>query len=374
MRQENRVDWWFLVAVIVMTAAGFFIFASASLGLFAREGARFASVAFSQTFFGLFLGSIACIITSKINYRFWRKYAFYIFILSILATLLVFVPGIGFSHGGAARWILVGPVSFQPSELLKIGFLIYIAAWISGVKKNVETVKYGILPFILLCGVVGAVLLSQPDTDTYVILCATALGMFAVSGGKWKHIAVTIFIALIGLSIVAYSRPYIRERLMVFINPSHDQLGSSYQLNQSLIAIGSGQWFGKGFGQSVQKFNFLPEPIGDSIFAVFAEEFGFVGSVGLIFLFVFFAFRGMRIAMNSPDTFGGLVAFGIVILIVVQSFVNIGAMLGVLPLSGIPLLFVSHGGSALFITLAEAGIVLNISRYQRSKHEKVKLT
>lgn len=348
-----------------MTAAGFFIFSSASLGLFARSGATYSSVAFSQAFFGLFLGGIACFVTSRINYKFWRKYAFYIFLFSILVTLLVFVPGLGFSHGGATRWLSLGPLSFQPSELLKIGFIIYIAAWISGVKKNVETIRYGILPFILMCGVVGFVLLSQPDTDTFVILAGTALAMFAVSGGKWRHIAIVILIALIGLAVVAYSRPYVMQRIQTFMNPNHDPRGASYQLNQSLIAIGSGQVFGRGFGQSVQKFSFLPEPIGDSIFAVMAEEFGFVGGLALISLYIFFAFRGMRISMNSPDTFGGLVAFGIVILIVTQSFVNIGAMLGLLPLSGIPLLFVSHGGTALFITLAEAGIVLNISRYQQ---------
>lgn len=370
MRQELRVDWWFLVSVITMALVGFLIFSSASLGLFAREGARFTSVAFSQIFLGLILGSVACFITSRINYQNWKKYAFYIFILSILATLLVFVPGLGFTHGGATRWILIGPLSFQPSELLKIGFLIYLAAWISGIKKNIETLKYGLIPFCVLCGVVGLVLLAQPDMDTYVILSATALGMFAVGGAKWKHIGIVIAIALIALSIVAFTRPYVVDRLITFVNPGHDQQGSSYQLNQSLIAIGSGGFLGKGFGQSVQKFSFLPEPIGDSIFAVMAEEFGFVGGVVLLFLYVFFAFRGMRISMNAPDTFGGLLAFGIVILIVAQSFVNIGAMVGILPLSGIPLLFVSHGGSALFITLAEAGIVLNISRYQK-KHESL---
>ncbi len=369
LKKENRVDWWFLVSVITMTAVGFFIFSSASLGLFAREGARFSSVAFSQIFFGIFLGSVACFITSKINYLFWKKYAFYFFIASIIATLLVFVPGIGFAHGGAARWISILGFSFQPSELLKIGFLIYIAAWISGIKKNVETFKLGMLPFAVLTGIVGIVLLAQPDTDTYIILAGTALGMFMISGGKWKHIAIVVASALVVFALIALARPYIRERLLVFIHPSHDQLGSSYQLNQSLIAIGSGRFLGRGFGQSVQKFNFLPEPIGDSIFAVMAEEFGFVGGIALIFLFVFFTFRGMRISMNSPDTFGGLLAFGIVILIVAQSFVNIGAMVGVLPLSGIPLLFVSHGGSALFITLAEAGIVLNISRYQRKNNK-----
>ncbi len=366
MKRENRFDRWFLTSVIVMTVTGFLIFSSASLGLFARAGANFTSVAFSQIFLGLFLGTVACVITSRINYLFWRKYAFYIFLLSILLTLLVFVPGIGFTHGGASRWIIIGSFSVQTSEFLKIGFLIYIAAWLSGVKKNVEIFKFGILPLILLCGLVGLILLSQPDTDTFVILSGTAISMYVVSGGKWKHLLLIILLAAIGLSVVAFTRPYIRDRLATFINPARDIQGSSYQLNQSLIAIGSGRMFGRGFGQSVQKFNFLPEPIGDSIFAVMAEEFGFVGGVSLIFLYLFFTFRGMRIAMNSPDTFGGLLAFGIVILIVTQSFFNIGAMVGLLPISGIPLLFVSHGGTALFMTLAEAGIVLNISRFQKT--------
>lgn len=367
MRQENRVDRWFLVAVIVLTVAGFLIFVSASLGLLARDGARFSSVTFTQTFWGLFMGTIVCIITSRINYRFWRKYAFYIFLLSILVTLLLFVPGIGVTHGGATRWLHIGPLSFQPSEFLKIGFIVYLAAWLSGIRTRIETFKFGILPLILLCGLVGFILLSQPDTDTFLILCGSALAMFAVSGGKWRHILLVVLIGLIGFGIFAYSKPYIRDRLVTFIEPGKDLRGSSYQLNQSLIAVGSGGIFGRGFGQSIQKFSFLPEPIGDSIFAVMAEEFGFTGSVGLIFLYLFFAFRGMRIAMNSPDKFGGLLAFGIVILIVTQSLFNIGAMLGVLPLTGNPLLFVSHGGTALFITLAEVGIVLNISRHQKAR-------
>lgn len=367
MRNNQKVDKLFLIAIVILTIAGFFIFTSASLGLLAREGVRFSNVAFSQTFFGLFLGSIACFITSKINYRIWRKYAVYIFIASIILTLLVFVPGLGFSHNGATRWLSIAGFSFQPSELLKIGFIIYLAAWLSGVKDKVKTFKFGVLPLMLLCGIAGAVLLSQPDTDTFIILGGTALAMFIVSGGTWKHTAIIIAIGLVCVGLVASQRPYVMDRIFSFINPEKDRYGSSYQLNQSLIAIGSGGFMGKGFGQSVQKFNFLPEPIGDSIFAVMAEEFGFVGGVALIFLYIFFAFRGLRIAMNSPDSFGGLLAFGIVILIVAQSFDNIGAMLGVLPLSGIPLLFVSHGGTALLIALAEVGIVLNISKHQSLK-------
>lgn len=367
MRSEKGVDKLFLAAIVILTVAGFFIFTSASLGLLAREGARFSNVAFSQTFFGLFLGTIACFITSRINYRFWRKYSLPIFIASVILTALVFVPGLGFSHNGATRWLSIAGFSFQPSEFLKIGLIIYLATWLSGAKEKVKTFKFGVLPLMVLCGIAGALLALQPDTDTFVILSGTALAMFVASGGQWRHVSAVVFIGLICLSIFIAQKPYVLDRITSFINPSQDQLGSGYQLDQSLITIGSGGLLGRGFGQSVQKFFHLPEPIGDSIFAVMAEEFGFVGGVTLIFLYIFFAFRGLRIAMNSPDTFGGLLAFGIVILIVAQSFDNIAAMLGVLPLSGIPLLFVSHGGTALFLTLAEVGIVLNISRHQTLK-------
>lgn len=363
--KKPRVDKLFLLSVVVLVITGFFIFSSASLGLLAKEGARFSNVTFSQTFYGLFLGTILCIITSRINYRFWRKYSLFIFIGAIFFTLLVFVPKIGLEFGGARRWIGIASFTFQPSEILKIAYIIYLAAWISGIKKHMNDFKKVIIPFFVITGVTGLVLLAQPDTDTFAVIAVAGLAMLIAGGCSWKHVAVILLVAALGLGVIAYERPYIRERIETFLNPTHDSLGSSYQIQQSLIAIGSGQIFGRGFGQSIQKFNFLPEPIGDSIFAVMAEEFGFVGSVVLVFLYLFFAFRGFKIVSRAPDSFGGLLALGIVILILSQSFVNIGAMLGILPLSGIPLLFVSHGGSAMMMTLAQIGIVLNISRYQR---------
>ena len=157
------------------------------------------------------------------------------------------------------------------------------------------------------------------------------------------------------------------DRILTFLNPSSDPLGNGYQIQQSLIAIGSGHIFGRGFGQSVQKFDYLPEPMGDSIFAVFAEEFGFMGALLLLSLFIFFAFRGLKIATHSPDQFGGLLVVGIVILIVSQSFINIGSLIGIFPLTGLPLLFISHGGTALFFALVGVGIVLNVSRYAKLK-------
>lgn len=362
---SGRVDKAFLGITALLVVVGFFIFSSASLGVLASNEAKFSSVAFNQTFFGIFLGSISCLLFSRIDYHLWRKHAFVIFFFSIALTLLVFAPGIGFSHGGASRWIDLGPISFQPSEILKIGFIIYLAAWISKAKDKIKTLNHGLVPFIIMLSIVGAVLLAQPDTDTYAVILFAGLAMFLVGGGKWSHIIGVMSAILIGLFLVAYMRPYVMERFQIFFNPSSNYLTSGYQIQQSLIAVGSGQITGKGFGKSIQKFSYLPEPIGDSIFAVAAEEFGFIGSSLIILTFIFFAFKGLRIAQSAPDAFGGLLTVGIVILIMSQMFVNVGGMIGVLPLTGIPLPFISHGGTALFITLTEVGIILNISRNSR---------
>jgi len=189
--------------------------------------------------------------------------------------------------------------------------------------------------------------------------------MYMCAGGKWKHLALLVCAGIIGLVLLAFTRPYVMSRIETFWNPTEASAAAGYQIRQSLIAIGSGGIAGRGFGQSIQKFNYLPEPVGDSIFAVAAEEFGFIGSVALIGLFIFFAMRTLKVASRSSHPFGTLLSVGIITYIIVQSFVNIGAMEGVLPLSGIPLLFVSQGGTALLFVLAESGILLNISRYAR---------
>lgn len=361
----KKIDRPFFIIVSTLVIFGFFIFTSASLGLLAREGAKFSQVAVSQIVFGIIGGSIALLITSRINYRFWKKNAFYIFILSIIATLLVYVPGLGLEFGGAKRWIDLGITSFQPAELLKIGFIMYLSAYFSSLRTKVKKTKYGLVPFLGVLGIVTLILLLQPDTGTLIVIIAAGIAIFFVAGAKISHIFSIAFLATIGLAVVAFFRPYVMDRLFSFINPSVDPLGSSYQIQQSLIAIGSGEWFGRGFGQSIQKFNFLPEPIGDSIFSVAAEEFGFVGSIILISLFLAFTYRGFMIAMKSPDYFSGLLVVGIITLITAQTFINIGAMLGLLPLTGLPLPFISHGGTALFFALAEVGIILNISKYPK---------
>lgn len=362
---KSRYDKLFLLSVVLLVVFGLFIFTSASMGLLAREGASFGKVVQSQILFGLGGGIVAFLRTAKIPYSFWRRHALTIFVSTLILSALVFIPKLGFSHGGANRWINLGFTTFQPSELLKIGFIIYFAAWLSSKKNNVQKFSQSVVPFLALLGLCALILLPQPDVDVLVLLFCVGVAMLLGAGVLWRHILILFLIAGALLGLVAIANPHVIDRVLTFMHPARDPLGSGYQVKQVMIAIGSGGFFGRGFGQSVQKFDYLPEPVNDSIFAVAAEEFGFVGSSILILLFLFLAFRGLRIASRAPDNFSRLLALGIVILIVAQSYGNISAMLSIIPLIGTPLLFVSQGGSALLVTLAEVGIVLNISKRSR---------
>ncbi|MFH1472963.1 MAG: putative peptidoglycan glycosyltransferase FtsW [bacterium] len=358
-----KVDKPFLFVAITLTVAGFFIFSSASLGLLARGAENYSSVAFSQTVLGLFLGTVAFFFAMRSDYKFWKKSAFYILLGALILNVLVLV--VGAEINGARRWLSFGGLSFQPAEFLKFAFIIYFAAWASGVKNKFKEFRYGFLPLIILLSIVSVLLLLQKDTDNLAMIVVAGMAIFVSAGGKWRHLLALIMVGVISLSFVAFSRPYVMQRITTFMHPQVDSQGAGYQIQQSLIAVGSGGLTGRGFGQSVQKFNFLPEPVGDSIFAVAAEEFGFFGGVLLILLFASYATRGLKIASKVSDNFARLTVVGIVIMIAAQAFVNIGAMLGVVPLSGITLPFVSHGGTSLFFTLLETGIVLSVSRTQK---------
>ena len=362
MTTRARVDKTFLAITIILAAVGFAIFSSASLALLAKESSNYSSVAFSQTVLGLLLGTVVLVIASRLDYKIWKKFAFYLLIIAIILNILVLIPSIGLEHAGARRWLSIGGFSLQPSEILKLAFIIYFAAWCSAVKDKVKTLRWGLVPFVIILGILGFLLLKQPDHDTLLVISVTGMAMFIAAGGRWRHMLLLAIIGLFAISFKIYTTPYALERVKTFLDPSADSLDTGWQTQQSLIAVGSGGLFGRGFGQSVQKFTYLPEPVGDSIFAVAAEEFGFVGSILLIAIFVLFGTRGLKIAASSPNTFARLTVVGIVIMIVSQAFVNIGAMLGVIPLSGITLPFVSQGGTSLFFTLLEAGIVLSISR------------
>ena len=362
----NPPDTLFLATSGALIVIGLVIFFSAAFGLLARSGADFGGVIFSQVFLGLIGGCILAFILYRLDLAFIRRYSFHFFVLSFIATLLVFVPGIGFEWAGAKRWIILGPVSFQPAEFLKLMTIILGASWMAGVKDGIKTFKYGLAPLLGMIALVGGVLVAQPDNGTFLVVFATIVGMFIVAGGRIKHLLIIGLGALVLFAAIAFTKPYVMSRLTTFLNPNQDTLGQSYQIRQSLVAIGSGQVFGRGFGQSIQKFEYLPEPIGDSIFAILGEEFGFIGSALLIIILLFFALRGLRISARAPNSYSRLVVAGIIIMIISQSFLNIGAMLGVLPLTGIPLVFVSHGGSSLLFAIASLGLVLNVSRFQKT--------
>lgn len=361
----KKVDKIFLISFLLLLITGFTVFLSASFGIYARDNAKFTAIIFNQVFFGLLAGLIACFVFTKIHYKNWQKYSFLIFFFSLIVTAMVFIPGIGVTHGGATRWIYIGNLSFQPLEFLKIGFIIYFASWLSAVKVRVQTIKYGLLPFLILIGIIGLPLFMQPDIDSFVILFLVGMSMYLIGGALWRHIFLMLLLGLLCLAVLFMVKPYLLDRLQTFINPADNPLTSGYQIQQSLIAVGSGEIFGRGLGQSIQKFKYLPESIGDAIFSIAAEEFGFIGSVLIIFLFIFFLSRGLKIASQAPDIFSRLLVTGIVILITIQSLINIASMIGVLPILGSPLIFFSQGGTALFFVLVEIGIILNISKYRK---------
>tara|TARA_B100000745_G_scaffold135962_2_gene88845 strand:- start:3021 stop:4121 length:1101 start_codon:yes stop_codon:yes gene_type:complete len=361
----NKIDRPLLIIIALLVCVGFFLFSSASLGLLAREGTRFSSVAFSQLVLGIGLGSVSLFIASRIHYRFLKQYSIYFFIFATILTLLVFVPSFGFSAGGATRWLSLGPVSIQPAEVLKIATVLYLATYLANMRSKLGSFQTGLIPFILILFVPAIALLLQPDTSTLVVIVAASSGMFFSAGAKWRDIGILILVAILVLAALVTARPYVLDRITTFMNPAQDQLGSGYQIKQSLIAVGSGKITGRGFGQSVQKFGYLPEPTGDSVFAVAAEEFGFVGSVLILGLFVALVIRALWIAVRAPDYFGGLVVIGLTLLITTQALINIASMLGVIPLTGLPLPFISHGGTAILVMLASMGIILNVSKYAK---------
>lgn len=352
----------FLSLTVLLTIAGFFIFFSASLGLLNRPGAKFDIVSVKQLVIML-VGFAACLVCSKIHYRYWQKSSGLVFLLGLVVSALVFVPELGFAAGGARRWVIFAGMSIQTSEFLKLGYIIYLANWLARARDKIQTFRGGLLPFLLISGLVGVVMVAQPDLSTFGIMLAGGLAMLFAAGIRWRQLLLLGLIALITISVVIYLKPYTQARIKTFLNPNQGVLGSSYQVNQSLIAIGSGGLTGRGFGQSIQKFKYLPEPIGDSIFSVASEEFGFIGATILLLLFLALSFSGLKIANQAPNHFSRLLTVGIVIMIVAGMFINVASMVGLIPLNGTPLLFVSQGGTALLLVLIEAGIILNISKH-----------
>jgi cell division protein FtsW len=366
--KKHALDFTFLGIVATLSVLGFFIFASASLGLLARGTAHFSHIAFSQLALGAGGGILALLFFLHIPYRLLFRYAPHAFLLGVVLSMLVFVPVLGSEVNGAHRWIFLGGLSLQPAEFLKFGFVLCVAWYYGSVYKRIENPRFSLTGLLVMLLLAGVPLLLQPDTGTLLILVATGSIVAFSAGVPWKHVGIAVLSTVLLSALLVSMRPYLLERVDVFLHPSHDPQGAGYQIKQSFIATGSGGIFGRGFGKSVQKFGYLPEPTNDSIFSVYAEEMGFVGAVFLLGLFLSFAYRGLRIASHAPDRFSGFLVVGFVSLIMIQVCMNISAMIGIFPLTGEPLVFVSQGGTSLFFALASAGIILNISHFTTKRY------
>ncbi len=361
---RKKCDKIFLGLALTLLFFGFFALASASLGLAVQEDKNSYSILLKQIALGGVVGSIFCFLTSKFYYKKWKAISLPFFLFSFLLMLLVFDSHLGFQHGGATRWLSIGSYTFQPSELMKFAFIIYLSSWLSKRQKKISSFKSGLLPFLIIMVIMSVSLILQPDIGTLGVICITATLLFFLAGAKPSQIAIVLAIGVIAILLLASYKPYLMDRINVFLDDSQDTQGSAYQVNQARIAMGSGGMWGRGFGNGLSKFNYLPEPMGDSIFAVVGEEFGFVGSSALILLFLSLLYRSLYIAKRAPNIFGRLLASGIAILLIVPSFVNMYAVTGLLPLTGLPLTFISQGGSSLILTMAGVGIILNISKYK----------
>ncbi|HYE23120.1 MAG TPA: putative peptidoglycan glycosyltransferase FtsW [Candidatus Paceibacterota bacterium] len=359
-------DRLFALIVLTLVVSGIAMFASAALGLLARADGAPWRLAITQLVLGLIPGIALLIGLRFAPPKLLLKGIVPLYVGSVILTALVFTP-LGLTTNGATRWLDFGFVTVQPAEFLKIGVILMLAAYLANMKAKLHEFRYGLIPFGIIVGVPSLLLLAQPNTSTVLILGATSVALYFLAGARLRDFVIIGIIGLIGISVLIATRPYLMNRVQTFIDPSQNSLTSGYQIQQSLIAIGSGGVLGRGYGQSVQKFNYLPEPVGDSVFAVFGEEFGFFGTVLLVLLFTAFATRGLMIAAEAANTFGALAAAGLTLLITFSAFLNIGAMLGIMPLTGLPLPFVSHGGTALLCALASVGIILNVAAHRTKR-------
>ena len=360
----NRADTILFILLGALVVGGALVFTSAALGLLARGATHISSVVFNHFVLGIGGGLVLLFLGVAIDYKKWRPLAPYIFGITIIATALVFIPGLGFEHGGGRRWIDLGFVTLQPSEFLKLGTILAASALFALLREQTASWR-GPAAFGAVLALPAVILVLQPDLGTLGIISISVFAIFVSAGARVRDVALIIVSALMVVGVLSLTPHYhyVYERIDTFFNPqSQNMLGEGYQIRQSLIAIGSGGLFGRGFGQGVQKFTYLPEPMGDSIFAVLAEELGFVGGALLIGLFLVIGLRGYNVAARSSDLFGGILAVGISTYLVGEAFINIAAMLGMAPLTGVPLTFISQGGNAMLVALASAGILLNISR------------
>lgn len=360
--KTKGIDRPYLIVLCLILLFGLFILFSAS---FITGTKKFNDPSYylrEQLLKGVLIGVAGFLVFLKTPLEFLKKYSFIFLIASIGLVVLVFFPQLSLSHSGSTRWLNLGFMTFQPSEILKLSFLIYLASWLQSRQKDIGGFSSGFLPFLIIIGIIGLLLLMQPNMGTFSVIAISATAVYFTAGSKVKHL---VLMGLIGISVLAvfiFLKPYAAQRLKVFLNPQENTSGAAYQINQAMTSFGVGGVTGIGINQNLIS-PYLPETIGDSIFAVLGEKLGLFGISFSMALYLLLAIFGYRIAMKSSDYFSKLLTVGISTWIIAQSFINMAAISGLVPLTGVPLPFMSYGSSGLAIGLMATGIVANISQH-----------
>jgi len=361
---KSTPDWLIIIATVFLLGIGVVMVYSSSAVLAYRELGDWYFYAKRQLLFAL-LGLAAMYVMVNIDYWLWKKWAKVGLIVAFVLLILVLIPGIGVVRGGARSWIGIGAFSLQPSEFIKLAMIIFFAKLFSERQRELTSFRKGLLPALLIMGLGFGLIMLQPDLGTGTVLAATVILMIYTAGARIAHLFGLMLVAVGGFAALVLAAPYRINRILGFLDPWQDPLGTGYQLIQSLYAIGPGRLMGLGLGMSRQKHLYVPEPHTDFIFSILAEELGFIGGSTVLLLFLILLWRGLRTAITAPDLFGSFLAVGIVGMIAIQVIINIGVVTGMFPVTGITLPLLSSGGSSLTLTLTAIGILLNISRYAR---------
>lgn len=357
-------DVWMIIATLGILAIGVvMVYSASAVAAFHDYGDAYYYVK-RQLIFAV-LGIVSMLFMMNVEYTFWRKWAVPLLLICFGMLLIVLIPGIGVVRGGARSWLGIGSFGIQPSEFMKLAMILFLAKLLAEKHNQITQFTRGLLPPLGIMGMAFGLIMLQPDLGTGAVMIGASLLVIYVAGAKLTHLGGLALVGVFGFVGLIAAAPYRLQRITAFLDPWQDPLGAGYQSIQSLYAIGPGGLVGLGLGMSRQKYNYLPEPQTDFIFSILAEELGFIGGALLILLFLLLIWRGMRTAMMLSDPFGSFLATGIVGIIAVQVLINIGVVIGLLPVTGVTLPLVSYGGSSLTLLLTALGLLLNLSRYSR---------
>lgn len=366
MINKKQLDYILLIGVILLTIFGLVMIASSSyIWAEYKYNDPYHYVRYQAIFF--IIGIVLMIVVSKIDYHIFIKYANIFLLVVIVLLVLVIIPGIGTVRNGSRSWFGIGSFGIQPSEFAKLILIIFTSKYLALNEKSLRDVKKGVLPILGILMLCFGLIMLQPDFGTGMVLIMSIIGLLFASGVNFSFFIKLGMLGMVGIVGLIATAPYRLARILSFLNPWQDPLGSGFQIIQSLYAIGPGGLLGLGFGNSLQKHFYLPEPQTDFIFAIISEEFGFLGALLVVSLFSLIILRGINIARNCNDLFGKYLSFGIIFQIAFQTILNLCVVIGLIPVTGVTLPFLSYGGSSLLITMVSIGIILNISRYQEER-------